>query len=179
MAEFNVVAVVYTFIPSHVDRNLNYDRRVIVPGVRMVGTKPLFGLKRDGSVYLKKEPVRLEDYNYLRLWVHVQRAWHNWGPEPSLKLSRALINAMGKEVEAAGAKFILVYWHFWEEDGGFAYPILDDIAFPIVDLCAQHPVGWRDMRLSKNNSHPNAEACAYVAKRLAAKLIELGLMPTD
>ena len=34
------------------------------------------------------------------------------------------------------------------------------------------------MRLP-NDSHTNAEAGAYVAKRLAAKFAELGLMPAD
>jgi len=178
MYDFNTIAVVYTMIPAHVNRNMNYDRRVLFPGVRMVGTKPLFGLKRDGSVCLKKKPARLEDYNYLRLWVHVQRRWLNWGPQPRLELSHALINAMGQEVEAAGAAFIVVYWSFWEDDAASAYPVFDDISFPLVDLCAQHPDGWQYMRLPKD-SHPNAEAGAYVAKRLAAQFIELGLMPED
>ncbi len=178
MYDFNTIAVVYTFLPDHPDRNLNYDRRLLFRGVRMVGTKPLFGLKRDGSVYLKKTPVRLEDYNCLRLWVMVQRAWLKWGPEPSLRLSRALIDAMGKKVEAAGATFIVVYWSFWDDDAAFAYPVFDDIAYPFVDLCAQHPDGWQNMRLP-NDSHPNAEAGTYVAKRLAAKLVELGLMPEE
>jgi hypothetical protein len=176
---FNTIAVVYTFLPDHPERNLNYDRRLLFRGVRMVGTKPLFGLKRDGSVYLKRTPVRLEDYRCLRLWVIVQRAWLKWGPELSLQLSRALIDAMGQEVEAAGAAFILVYWSFWDADAVPAYPVFDDIAFPLIDLCARHPVGWRDMRLPNNNSHPNAEAGTYVAKRLAAKLVELGLMPEE
>ena len=110
MHRFNVAAVVYTFIPPHVNRNLNYDRRVLFPGLRMAGTKPLFGMKRGGSVYLKKRPVRIEHYDCLRLWVHAQRVWHNYGPNNNVVLSRALIKAMGKEVEAAGATFILVYW---------------------------------------------------------------------
>jgi hypothetical protein len=82
---------------------------------------------------------------------------------------------MGKEVETAGAAFILVYWSFWNDDGAFAYPIFDDITFPLIDLCAQHPDGWQNMRLP-NDSHPNAEAGTYVASRLAAKLVELGLI---
>ncbi len=178
MNQFRTVAVVYTFLPAHVNRNLNYDRRVLFPGIRMLGTKPLFGLKRDGSVYLRKEPVRIEEHRYLRLWVHVQRAWLKWGPKPSLRLSRALIDAMGKEVEATGAIFILVYWSFWDDDAAFAYPIFDDISFPLVDLCGQHPDGWKDMRLP-NDSHPNAEAGAYVAKRLAAQFVELGLISEE
>ncbi len=178
MHDFKTVAVVYTMIPSHVNRNMNYDRRVLFPGVRMVGTKPMFGLKRDGSVYLKKKPVLLEDYNCLRLWVHVQRAWLRWGPQPRLGLSSALINAMGEEVEAAGAVFIVVYWSFWEKDGAFVYPIFDDFAFPLIDFCARHPVGWSEMRLP-NDSHPNVEAGSYVAKALAEKFVELGLMLAD
>jgi len=112
MYDFKTVAVVYTMIPTHVNRNMNYDRRLLFPGIRMEGTKPLFGLRRDGSVYLKRSPVRLEDYSCMRLWALVQRFWLRWGPQPRLELSGALINAMGQEVEAAGAAFIVVYWSF-------------------------------------------------------------------
>ena len=173
--KFKTIAVVYTFLPAHVNRNHNYDRRVLFPGIKMEGTKPLFGLKRDGSIYLKKKPVRFKDYSYFRLWVHVQRAWHNRGPHPRLKLSRALIDTMGKEIKAAGAEFILVYWSFWDDDAAITYPIFNEISFPLVDLVTQHPDGWEDMRLP-DDSHPNAEAGAYVAKRLADKFYELGLM---
>jgi hypothetical protein len=178
MYKFNTIAVVYTFLPAHVNRNLNYDRRLLFPGVRMVGTKPLFGLKRDRSVYLKRSPIRLRDYSCLRLWAVIQRAWLRWGPEPSLEITRALIDAMGKEVQAAGAAFILVYWSFWDDDCAFAHPVFDGTSFPFVDLCARHPDGWQYMRLP-NDSHPNAEAGAYVAKRLADQLTALGLMPAE
>jgi len=178
MDTFNTVAVVYTFLPVHVNRNHNYDRRVLFPGVRMVGTKPLFGLRWNGSVYLKKEPVRLEDHSSLRLGVYAQRAWLRWGPEPGLKMSRGLIDAMGKEVEAAGAAFILVYWDFWGDDKSHFYPVLEGLTFPLVDLCAEHPDGWQDMRLP-GDSHPNSEAGAYVAERLAAQMTELGLMSVE
>jgi hypothetical protein len=176
--KFNTIAVVYAFLPAHVNRNHNYDRRVLFPGIRMVGTKPLFGLKRDGSVYLKKKPVLVEEHDYIRLWVHVQRAWHNRGPYPKLKLSRALIQTMGKEVEAAGAKFVLIYWSFWDDDAVFSYPVFNKLSFPLIDLVANHPDGWEDMRLP-DDSHPNAQAGAYVAKRLAAKFTELGLMSAN
>ncbi len=178
MYDFNTVAVIYTFLPAHVNRNLNYDRRLLFRGIRMVGTKPLFGLKRNGKVYLKRSPVRLEDYSVLRLWVILQRAWLKWGPQPNLQISRALIDAMGREVEATGAEFILVYWSFWDDDASFAYPIFDDIAFPLIDLCARHPDGWQYMRLP-NDSHPNTEAGAYVAKCLVEKFVELGLIPPN
>ncbi len=173
--KFNTIAVVYTFLPAHINRNMNYDRRLLFPGVRMVGTKPLFGLRSDGSVYLKNPPVRLENYSSLRLRVISQRAWLKWGPQPSLEKTRALIDAMGKEVEMAGAVFILVYWDFWDDGTSFAYPVINDISFSFIDLCTQHPIGWIDMRLP-NDSHPNAEASIYVAGRLATKLQELGLI---
>ena len=178
MDYFDTIAVVYTFLPTHANRNMNYDRRLLFPGVRMVGTKPLFGLKHDGSVYLKRAPARIEDYSCLRLWAALQRAWIKWGPEPSLDVSRALIKVMGEEVEKAGAAFIFVYWSFWDDDCALAYSVLDDLAFPVVDLCAQHPDGWRDMRLP-NDSHPNREASTYVAERLASQFVELGLMPSE
>jgi len=32
MYDFNTIAVVYTFLPDHVNRNQNYDRRLLFPG---------------------------------------------------------------------------------------------------------------------------------------------------
>jgi hypothetical protein len=175
LRDFQTAAVVYTFLPAHVDRNRLNDLRIVHRGVRMVGTKPLYGLRRNGSLYLKRAPCRLEDYHYWRLWALLQRTWHERGPKKrDLKLSRALLEAMGREAQAAGAAFILVHWDFWG-DGSETRPMLADTGFPVVDLCAEHPSGWRDMRLPRD-SHPNAQACAYAAERLLIQLKALGLI---
>jgi len=172
---FNTVAVVLTFLPAHVDRNLTGDLRIIHRGVRMVGTKPLFGVRRDGSVYLKRSPSRLEDYRCSRLWALLQRTWIERGPRKrSLRLTRALIEAMGREVEKAGAVMVLVLWDFWG-DGSHTRPMLEGTGFSLIDLCAEHPEGWSEMRLP-NDSHPNAEACGYAATRLMTRFRELGLI---
>jgi hypothetical protein len=55
---FETKVVVYTFIPDHVYRNEYYDRRILNPRSLFVGTKPLFALKPDGSLYLAKTPVK-------------------------------------------------------------------------------------------------------------------------
>ena len=48
-ARFPTRAVVYTLIDDHVNRNQNYDRRMLLPKLRFLGTKPLFGLHDDGT----------------------------------------------------------------------------------------------------------------------------------
>ncbi len=54
---FQTRAVVYTFIADHVWRNDNYDRRVYYPDGNWPGSKPLFGLRGDGGVVLRKPPM--------------------------------------------------------------------------------------------------------------------------
>lgn len=57
--EFNTKAVVYTFINDHVSRNENYDRRILIPTARFIGTKPRFALQPGGGVVLDKKPILL------------------------------------------------------------------------------------------------------------------------
>ena len=42
LPKFNAKIVVYTFIENHILRNGNYDRRMLVPTARFLGTKPQF-----------------------------------------------------------------------------------------------------------------------------------------
>ena len=96
---FNTRIVVYTFICDHVRRNANPDRRLLYPHLRFLGTKPLFALRSNGSLYLKQTPRRYEGLRYSRLWAYVQVMLARQGPIPTPELTGALAKKM-KEYSA-------------------------------------------------------------------------------
>jgi hypothetical protein len=62
LSGLNAKVVVYTFMHDHPWRNANYDRRVFLPHGRFAGTKPLFGLRSDGTPVLERPPCLYRDY---------------------------------------------------------------------------------------------------------------------
>jgi hypothetical protein len=109
-ARFNVKAVVYTFLEDHVSRNANDDRRLLYPDARFLATKPLYGIGRDGALFLRRAPRRTEEIRSLRLWDWTRLLWTQRGPLPDRDLTRALVTEMRKFVEARGARFVVVNW---------------------------------------------------------------------
>jgi hypothetical protein len=169
--QFNTRAVIYTFINDHVSRNNNYDRRLLIPNARFIGTKPRFTLRPDGGVGLDKFPRRYEDYFYLRLWALVQRARINHGDPPALDLTRALIGEMRRFVKSEGAVFMTVHWRWTYED-----PLLQDLDAELIDAGKDAPANWDKWRIP-GDLHPTAQAYARVAGLIMKNLKPL--LPFD
>jgi hypothetical protein len=170
---FNTKVVVYTFIEDHVVRNSNYDRRVLQPNANTPGTKPLFGLRPDGTLYLRKTPYRLADHPPApRLWEYLQIAWNRVGPRPSVPLTVALVDEMRRFTEANGAAFILVYWRGQEAHPTPRMTSFDALAIDMVDTGVPAPAGWESWTLP-GDPHPDARAHAYVAGLLYDTLTRL------
>ena len=93
-ARFNTRAVVFEFIPDHLNRNENYDRRVLFPSDRFLGTKPLFGVRSDGTLYLRKPALRLENLHYSRIGAVLDILLYRYGPRVTDTLTRALVEEM-------------------------------------------------------------------------------------
>ncbi len=175
LKKFNTKIVVYTFIYNHVDRNSVNDWRLFHPSTRVVGTKPMFALKRDGVLYLKDRAVPVDDYSYSRVWACLQIAATRWGPKPGLDVTRALVREMKVYSEANGAKFVIVYWdqgHSW--DGGPRYLMPGGSPFSgmdldVIDAGASPPSGWSDWIIPVDN-HPDARAHSYVAQIVSREL---------
>jgi len=171
---FDTRIVVYTFIPSHVRRNANYDRRLLFPKARFLGTKPRFALDADGRPYLARLPVRYEDYRHSYLVDLVKIAWgaHRKGRVPSreaVELTRALVRAMGEYCAERGVHFLLVDWRWRPSDPA----IFEGLGVPVLDTLEDAPPGWEHMRL-RGEDHPNARASRHVAELLRARLLEEG-----
>jgi hypothetical protein len=163
---FDTKVVVYTFIEDHVVRNSNYDRRVLQPNANTPGTKPLFGLRPDGTLYLRKAPYRLADHPPApRLWEYLQIAWDRVGPRPSVPLTVALVDAMRRFTEANGAAFVLVYWRGQEAHPTPRMTLFDALGMEIIDTGVAAPAGWQSWTLP-GDPHPDARAHAHVAALL-------------
>ena len=168
---FNTKVVVYTFIDDHVVRNATDDRRVLQVNAYVVGTKPLFGVRPDGTLYLRKAPHRLADHRTTpKLWEFLQIAWNRLGPRPSIPLTRALVQEMRRVSEANGATFVLVYWSGLWSRPGLDASIFDSMNLDILDTGVDAPVDWRQWTIP-GDGHPDARAHARVAQLLYQRLM--------
>jgi hypothetical protein len=179
---FDTKVVIYTYTEGQNDRNLNYDRRILHPTARFVGTKPLFGLNRDGTVYVKKKPVLYKDLSWSRVWAYIQIAWQQWGPIPTFDLTLALVRDMRDYVEGRGATFIVVDWD-WAYPGMEGEPSpFEGMNINLVDTGDQAPPGWGEWNSQwrlPDDSHPSAKATLRVAQLIGKELIDLSLISQD
>lgn len=166
---FNTKVVVYSFINEHIERNANYDRRILFRYGKFIGTKPLFALRRDGTLYLKKKPVKYEDLTYSHLWACIERVWTRWGPVPTFDLTRALIHELKDYVDSNGATFIVVNW-----DRPSKQP-LQQMDLNLIDTNANAPYGWRTWRIP-GDGHPDARANLRVAQLIFEEFKHLDLI---
>jgi len=169
MERFPAQAAVYTFIPQHSDRDAVWDRRVFHPEERFLGTTPLFGLHRDGAVYLKKPALRYEDLVQSQLWACFQIGWFLKGPLPGLALTRALVLAMKDYAESRGVRFYLVDWA--QGPSATRQSPFTGLNVRLIDTRQHQPPGW-DTWYVPGDPHPDGRAHAHVASLLAAQLSE-------
>lgn len=162
---FNTKLVVFTFTSPQVVRNELYDRRVQHPQGLFLGTKPMFALKSDGSLYLARKPVEFKDYSYSHLWAAFKVLELRWGPKPDMRLTKALIQAMKDFVESNGAKFVVVDWY---DDEAFPWGL--DVTTIRVDTNA--PAGWSDWVIP-GDTHPDSRAHLYASELLAKELTNI------
>lgn len=177
VSEFDVKAVVYGFICSHVRRNANRDRRVLFPGARFLGTKPRFELAGD-TLRLVDHPTRYEDLSYSRVGAYLEVAWTHYGPAPSLDLTRALVRALDEEARAAGAKLVVINWQMGATAPEACGPRpLEGLDVEVVRPAESPPNGWSTWRIP-GDYHPTAQAHAHVADLVTARLAKLGMTRT-
>jgi hypothetical protein len=160
--KFNTKLVVYTFTSMQIGRNEVYDKRIQHPDDLSLGTKPLFALKPDGSLYLAKNALEFKDYSYSRVWAALQILKLRWGPKPNVRLTRALIQEMKNFVESNGARFVVVDWY---DDPSFPWGLDVDV----IRLGANAPAGWSDW-IIPGETHPDARANLYASEYIAREL---------
>jgi len=174
-AEFDLKAVVYTFIADHVARNDNHDRRLLYRGARFLGTKPHFRAYSNGNLAQIHRPTRYEDYSYSRLLAILQLSFIDRGPGPSIPLTRALIRAIDHTAMSHGARFVAVNFaqgHPNADRGDRVFAGLD--GFPVVDMRDNAPPDWSTWVL-QGDEHPAPRAHARAADKIVAALAEIGI----
>jgi hypothetical protein len=178
ISKFNTKVVIYTFFNDHILRNGNYDRRMLVPTAKFLGTKPLFALKENGQLYLKKKPLLYKYYEYTHSWlldlykIRVGSKLGTFPPKPE-KLTVALIKEIEKVAKANGARFILLNWR-WEMNK-YNDDFFHDINADIIDTLKGAPDNWNKMVIL-GGVHPTAEASAHAAELLLRYFKEKNLL---
>jgi len=163
-SRFKTKLVVYTFINNHVLRNGNYDRRMLYPQARFLGTKPLFTLDRQGEPVLQKKPRLYADYHHSWLWdagrLLLQERFGLSQPYP-LELTHALIKAIQKFCNENGAQFVVLHWRISPQE---PRETLRGSGAQIIDLLDRVP-GLDKLKLP-GDAHPDARANRAVADLL-------------
>lgn len=178
LREFNTRAVVYTFIYLHIQRNGNYDRRMLVPTGRYIGTKPLLAVAKDGSVEVVKRPVVFGNYRHSLLFdfltMRLGSLVGTFPPFPE-RLTARIIESMREVCREAGAEFVVVNWRWRPADYDALFRDLDA---HVVDTLEGAPDGWPKMIIPGDN-HPNADAHGHVARLLMRHFCRLGLVECE
>ncbi len=168
MSKFNTKVVLYTMMSDHPFRNMNYDRRMLIPDARYLGTKPLFKLNWKNELYLARKPLLYKDYKYSRLVdLIIMRVGGKLDifPPYGTKLAKALVKEMKRYTEANRVHFIVVNWRF--EEGDFIpLDFFKDSGINLIDTLKDAPPDFATMRIPGDTNHPNAPASAHVAKLL-------------
>jgi len=165
MTKFNTKIVVYTFIEDHIPRNGNYDRRMLIPTARFLGTKPKFELNNDKELYLSKTPLLNKDYvnSYLIdfLKMKVGALMGTFPPYPE-NLTKSLILEMKNYCKQHGAQFVVLNWRWKNSDYDALFHNLD---VDIIDTMKDAPSGWAEMVIL-GGVHPDAQASDHAARLL-------------
>ncbi len=172
--QFNTRVVVYTFIEDHITRNGNYDRRYLYPEAKILGTKPLFVLDRDGALRLARKPLRYPEYRnsylYDLLRMKIEYALDLQPPYP-VDLTKALIREMDRYCRERGIAFVLLNWRWTEED----FDDFRELTAARIDTLDGAPEGWASMMLP-GDVHPDENASSHAAGLLYGYFRKTGLL---
>jgi hypothetical protein len=172
---FNTKVVVYTFIEDHILRNGNYDRRMLIPTARFLGTKPHFKLNRNKELFLNSKPLLYEDYihsyQFDFLKMRIGAILGNFPPFPS-ELTKAIIQEMKRYSNEHDAHFVVINWRWTRNDYD---ELFNDLDVDVIDTMEETPADWGKMVLH-GGTHPDAEAGDHVASLLLKYFREKGLL---
>lgn len=165
ITRFNAKVVVYTFIEDHIIRNGNYDRRMLIPTARFLGTKPIFSLDSERNPYLSHKPLLYKDYIHSYLFdfmkMRIGTKLGTFPPFPE-ELTKKLILEMKEYAQGHGAHFVVLNWRWSDDEYGRLFQELD---INYIDTMENAPSGWEKMVLLEG-IHPDAEASDHVAQLL-------------
>jgi hypothetical protein len=170
--KFKTKIVVYTFMWGHITRNGNYDRRLLHPDAKFLGTKPLFRLNRRKELYLARTPLRYEEYlkswllDALTIKVGNRLGWFPPFPED---LTSAIIQEMKTYCEAHQAHFVVLNWRWVRSSYNALFEELEGVE--VIDTLHHAPADWNARRIP-GDGHPDARAGERVSRILYEYMLE-------
>ncbi len=165
LTKFNPKVVVYTFIEDHIRRNGNYDRRMLIPTARFLGTKPKLALNDRKEVYVQNKPLLYNAYihsyllDFFKIRIGTLLGYFPYFPE---EVTESIIREMKRYSNEHGAHFVILNWR-WSDS---AYDeLFHKLDIDVIDTLEEAPPGWENMVILKG-VHPNEEASTHAANLL-------------
>lgn len=156
-SKFNTKIVVYTFVEDHILRNSNYDRRMLVPTARFLGTKPQLALDSNNELYLARKPLLYGEYFHSYLFDFIKMRIGTLAgkfPPYNEELTATIIEEMKRYCNEHGAHFVVLNWRWSQNDYD---RLFRDIDVDVIDTMTEAPDGWGKMVIL-GGVHPTAEA---------------------
>lgn len=165
LTKFNTKVVVYTFIEDHIRRNGNYDRRMLIPTARFLGTKPKLALNDRSELYIQKKPLLYKDYthsyllDFFKIRIGTVLGSFPYFPE---ELTKEIMREMKRYSNEYGAHFVILNWRWSDKEYN---KLFQDIDIDVIDTIGNEPPDWQNMVILKG-IHPNAQASTHASELL-------------
>lgn len=168
--------IIYTFIPDHLLRNINYDRRQIFKCVAFPGTKPLYSI-RDKQLLRVLSPIEISEYDRFRLPVLLRNAYDKIRMDSIKKsgsdiiVTKGLLSNIENTGEKNGASVFYIYYDNKTDTSSNSSnnKLLKELflssgykVLPFFDW-ATDPKG--DYYPSVSNYHPNGKVTSIMSER--------------
>lgn len=171
---FDTKVVVYGFICDHLNRNAYDDRRILLPALVFPGTKPTFELD-DGQLVQTTRPQRFTEMFDSRLRGLTRLLWRQYGPPPTLDLTRALVVEMDRVARAQGVPLIVVDWRMDDQSTSCPAGTFDGLGLQVVDALQDAPSDWASWMLP-GDAHPDARNHHRIAALVLERMQKLRLV---
>lgn len=183
--DFSPQYIVYTFIGDHINRDINYDRRLHVKCYRFSGTKPVFVVDK-GKLKKIRKPQTYDKVDRFKTLLFLSMSYQNFQEQKLIKtgdskiITKEIINEISKLAKENNAQDYYIYYdttynlsnNNWN-DYLSAYMFGDSKEDRVLNFFnwasdSQFP-GTKYYSNEDDDIHPNASLSAEIAKRFVDK----------
>lgn len=177
--------VVYLFIPDHIQRNINHDRRLRTQCLSFDGTKPVYKLDSQNNLKLDKKPQPYQTYDSFKIPLLIKSSYQRYREElmnrngQAIEITEKLVDRIAYLSRSAGAQDLYIYYdsvydpspnnhhHFLKK------AIFSDKEDMVLDFTNWAPdseePGTKYYVDETDDSHPNASLSARLAEEFVEK----------
>ncbi len=176
--------VVYTFIPDHINRNINYDRRLQAKCLQFSGTKPVFTVRNDRLIQIRS-PHTYDYTDKYKSLLFLNLSYQAFNEKWLLKNNKAvgitkkLVEEISEISSQNNAKDYYIYYDiiFDKSPESWNEYLLNTIFLDKKDKVLNFTnwavdsktMGTKYYVDSDDDYHPNASLSAEIAKRFVEK----------